>query len=565
MAHLWRALAIMAETYRHSGNNQLGNWASNFWQELKRRKVVRVAIGYALVAWVLVEISSVLFPALLLPDWSTRLVVALALIGFPIAVLMAWALETSPEGLRREHSLSDRGTAVPVPGSGSPAQSVEGAAGQRLEQTDDRQAILVLPFTNMSESSENEYFSDGVTEEILNLLARQPELRVVSRTTSFSFKGSSMDVRAIADRLDVQIVLEGSIRRAGNRVRIIAQLIDASNDAHLWSDSFDREIDDIFAVQAEIAHCIVDCLDLEPASYEESETPTPSIEAYEYYLRGRQYFHTISETGLRFACQMFNKAIEIDPAFARAYAGLADSHSLIAQWIDRSPEHLDSADRASRKALELAPNLAESHSARGFSLSLKGDLAAASKEFERALELDPQNYEALYLYGRSRFVEGRNREAADLWTRAHATQPDEFQSIALKSQALRYLDTEEAAAATRQAIAAIERRLELNPDDLRALGLGAALLVSAGRVEAGLGMVERALELAPTDIVVLYNAACTYAHAGRKDQALEFLERRMQRSGTIYREWVEQDSDFDGMRNDPRFMALLDRMPRVED
>lgn len=563
MVHLWRGLAIMAATYGRNGNNRLGNWVSSFWQELKRRKVVRVAIGYALVAWVLVEISSVLFPALLLPDWSTRLVVALALIGFPISLVMAWALETSPEGLRREFSPSDTGTADP--GAGSSARHGASTPGQQLEATDGRRAIVVLPFANMSESSENEYFSDGVTEEILNLLARQPELRVVSRTTSFSFKGSSMDVRAIADRLGVQIVLEGSIRRAGNRVRIIAQLIDASNDAHLWSDSFDREIDDIFAVQAEIAHCIVDCLDLEPASFDESEASTPSIEAYEYYLRGRQYFHTISETGLKFACQMFNKAIEIDPAFARAYAGLADSHSLIAQWLDRSPEHLESADRASRKALELAPNLAESHSARGFSLSLKGDLAAASREFERALELDPQNYEALYLYGRSRYVEGRNQEAADLWTRAHATQPDEFQSIALKSQALRNLDSDEAAAATRQGIAAIERRLELNPDDLRALGLGAGLLISAGRAEAGLGMVERALELAPTDMSVLYNAACSYAQAGRKDQALEVLERRMQRAGTIYREWVEQDSDFDGLRGDPRFTALLERMPRVED
>ncbi|HSM69053.1 MAG TPA: tetratricopeptide repeat protein [Xanthomonadales bacterium] len=540
----------------------MGNWVSNFWQELKRRKVVRVAIGYALVAWVLVEISSVLFPALLLPDWSTRLVVALALIGFPIALVMAWALETSPEGLRRELSPSEPETAVP--GSGRPVKRVESAAGQQLETMDERRAILVLPFANMSESSENEYFSDGITEEILNLLARQPELRVVSRTTSFSFKGSTMDVRAIADRLGVQIVLEGSIRRAGNRVRIIAQLIDASNDAHLWSDSFDREIDDIFAVQAEIAHCIVNCLDLEPASFEEGEASTPSIEAYEYYLRGRQYFHTLSENGLRFACQMFNKAIEIDPGFARAYAGSADSHSLISQWFDRSPEHLEAADRASNKALELAPNLAESHSARGFSLSLKGDLEAASREFERALELDPQNYEALYLYGRSRYVEGRNREAADLWTRAHATQPDEFQSIALNSQVLRKLDPGEAAAATGQAIAAIERRLELNPDDLRALGLGAALLISAGRVEAGLGMVERALELAPTDMAVLYNAACSYAQAGRNDQALEVLERRMQRAGTIYREWVEQDSDFDGLQGDPRFTALLERMPRVE-
>jgi adenylate cyclase len=266
---------------------------------------------------------------------------------------------------------------------------------------------------------------------------------------------------------------------------------------------------------------------------------------------------------LKFAQQMFNKAIEIDPLFARAYAGLADTHSLIAQWHDRSPEHLEAADQASRKALELAPNLAESHSARGFALSLNGDFTRASSEFERALELDPQNYDALYLYGRSRLVEGRFKEAADLWARAHATQPDEFQSLALMSGALKNFDAGAATVAARQAIAAIERRLELNPDDLRALSLGAGQLVGAGRVEEGLAMAERALELAPGDLSVMYNTACCYAQAGRHERALELLEQRLQRSETIYREWVEHDSDFAGLQGDPRFIALLDRMPRV--
>jgi adenylate cyclase len=532
-----------------------------FWQELKRRKVVRVAIGYVFVSWALIEVSSVLFPALLLPAWSSRLVIVLVLLGFPIAVMLAWAVETGPEGLRRDR---------PVAGSGAAPLTIgrlerqgESAAVKRPEPVDEGRAIVVLPFSNLSENSENEYFSDGVTEEILNLLARQPELRVVSRTTSFTFKGSSLDIRTIADRLGVQIVLEGSIRRSGNRVRIAAQLIDASTDAPLWSNSFDREIDDIFAVQAEIARCIVDAMDLEPALLPESEASTHNIEAYDYYLRGRQYFHMITESSLKFALQMFNKAIEIDPSFARAHAGLADTHSIIAQWLDRSPDHLESADRASRRAVELAPNMAESHSARGFALSLNGDFAAASSEFERALELDPQNYDALYLYGRSRLVEGKFQEATDLWARAHATQPDEYQSLALMSGALKNLDREAATVAARRAIVAIGKRLELNPDDLRALSLGSGALVSAGRVEEGLAMAERALELAPGELGSLYNGACCFAQAGRYERALELLERRLQAAGTIYREWVENDSDFNGLRKDPRFIALLERMPRV--
>lgn len=539
----------------------MANVISRFWQELKRRKVVRVAVAYLLIAWLMVEVASLVFPALLLPEWSSRLVVALAMIGFPIALVMAWAFQISPEGVRRQASPADSTPAVPSPAVPEPA--AEPAAAIAAGKTDSRRSIVVLPFTNLSDAAENEYFSDGVTEEILNLLARQPDLRVISRTTSFSFKNIPTDVRTVAGRLGVEMVLEGSVRRAGNRVRIIAQLIDAETDAHLWSDSFDRELEDIFAVQAEIARCIVDAMNLNQEACPASEAPTRSIEAYDYYLRGRQYFHTITDQGLKIARQLFGKAIEIDPGFARAYAGLADTESLIAQWLSRSPEHLEAADRASRQALKLAPNLAEAHSSRGFALSLKGDFLAASREFEHALALDPQNYEALYLFGRSRFAEGKLREAASLWERAHATQPDEFQSVALRALALRNLDRDASKAANDLAIAAIRQRLELNPDDLRALSLGCGHLVQTGHTEEGIAMAERALELAPNDISVLYNASCCYAQAGYTEKALSTLERRLQQEGTIYREWVEQDADFDGLREDPRFQALMERMPRL--
>lgn len=523
---------------------------SGLWAELRRRKVVRVAIAYVIVGWVLVEAASVVFPMLLLPDWSTRLVLALALLGFPIALALAWALDVTPEGIRRERSRSG-----PQPGSaGARPGSVD---------VDQRRSILVMPFTNMSDSAENEYFSDGITEEILNLLARQPDLRVASRTTTFCFKNCDVDLRTIVERMGADMLLEGSVRRAGNRVRIIAQLIDAGTDAHIWSESFDREIEDIFTVQAEIARSIVGAMELEHAVTPRLPAAPGNIEAYDYYLRGRQYMQTISGRGLGIARTLFTRAIEADPQFARAYAGLADAEALTAQWFDRTPEHLEAADRASRKALELAPGQAEAHASRGFALSLKGDFAAASREFERALALDPQNYDALNMYGRSRFAEGRLREAAELWARAHASQPDEFQALALRTTALEEIDPEAAYENSLRAAEAIRRRLELNPDDLRALSLGAGVLVTIGRVEEGLEMARRVEELAPDDISVLYNAACSYARAGDHEQALRTLERRLDLAGTIYREWVEHDADFAGMRDDPRFRALLERMPRV--
>jgi adenylate cyclase len=413
----------------------------------------------------------------------------------------------------------------------------------------------------MSGDPENEFFSDGIAEDILNLLARQPNLRVTSRTSSFSFKNTALDVRAIAEKLGVDIVLEGSVRRAGNRVRIVAQLIDAANDAHLWSDSYDRELEDIFAVQTEIAKRIVDAMDLDPDTCVDSGGNTDEIEAYDYYLRGRQYYHQYTMRSMDFAREMFQKAIEIDPNFARAYAGLADTESAIAQWHE--PAHEAAADAASRKALELAPDLAEAHASRGFVLSVSGDYQAAGEQFEQALALDPTQYESLYLYGRARFAEGELEQAADLWRRAHEALPDEFQAATLRIGALTGVGLhDEAKAANAIAMEAIDRRLALNPDDLRALSLGGCVAHHAGREADGRAMIERVLELAPTDGGVLHNVTCYYSNIGDVEKAIEMLERAMAVMGTIYRDWVDHDSDFDTIRDDPRFKALVEKMPQ---
>ena len=528
-----------------------GSGFKNFWSELRRRKVIRAAVVYVIVAWLVVEVASVTFPELLLPDWSVRLVIALAIVGFPLSMVLAWAFDLSPEGLQRE-----------TPGNpGAPFATGDG--GKELPsvpaRADSRRAIAVLPLTNMSGDPENEFFSDGITEELLNLLARQPDLRVVSRTSSFAFKNTQLDVPSIARKLDVDIVLEGSVRRAGNRVRIVAQLIDAASDAHLWSDTYDRELEDIFAVQTEIARCIVDAMDLQTTREVECDCTTDDVNAYEYYLRGRQYFHALVSRSLGFAREMFLKAIEIDPQFARAYAGLADTECIIAQWIDPAPGHIQAADEASKKALELAPHLAEAHSSRGFALTLKGDFAGSAKEFEAALRIEPTNYEALYLYGRSRFAEGNAEHAAELWARAHAAMPDEYQSVALRAMALQGLGRhEEASEANEQALALADRRLALNPDDLRALTMSSGSLIKLGRVEDGLARLQRALDIAPGDIGVLYMAACNYALAGKVDESLTTLEKRIELGGRNFRDWVVKDPDFDSIRDDPRFMALLE-------
>jgi adenylate cyclase len=341
----------------------------------------------------------------------------------------------------------------------------------------------------------------------------------------------------------------------------MAQLIDPEQDAQLWSDQFDRELTDIFALQGEIARSIVGALDLDPNCCPKPKAATQELEAYDYYLRGLQYFYMLTESSVEIAREMFQRAIDIDPGFARAYAGLANNESITAQWFDHSPARLEAADRASRRALELAPDLAEAHSARGYALTLSGDFAEAALEFESALEIEPGNYEALYLFARSRFAEGKMAEAAALFRRAHETQPDEFQAVSLLEATLRAMgtDDEQRAAATKQAVAAIQKRLELNPDDQRALNLGCGMLVSDGQVEQGLEMARRLLQLAPNEPGALYNTTCAFANAGRHDEALDLLERRVAMGG-LYRQWVEHDPDFASLRDHPRFQALLGQM-----
>lgn len=529
-----------------------------FWQELRRRKVIRVAVAYAVVAWIVVEVASVLLPTLLLPEWSARLVTVLAMLGFPIALVLAWVFELTPGGAQLERPADETAAA--------PERRDAALAAPGPSAGDSRRSIVVVPFANLSDETSQAYFSDGMTEEILALLARQPNLRVVSRTTSFALRNSAHDVRSIARMLDVEMVLEGSVRRAGNRVRIMAQLIDPEQDAQIWSDQFDRELTDIFAVQAEIARSIVGALNLDPDYCPKPAVATQEVEAYDYYLRGLQYLYTLTESGVDIAREMFQRAIDIDPAFARAYAGLANVESTTAQWFDHSPARLEAAERASGRALELAPDLAEAHSARGYALTLSGDFAGAAREFESALEIEPGNFEALYLFARSRFAEGKMAEAAALFRKAHETQPDEFQAISLFEGTLRAMGADEGqrVEARKRAIAAIEKRLELNPDDQRALQLGCGMLVSDGQVERGLEMARQLLRLAPNDPTALYNTTCAFANAGRHDEALDLLERRVGMGG-LYRQWVERDPDLAGLRDHPRFQALLTRMssPRV--
>lgn len=425
-----------------------------------------------------------------------------------------------------------------------------------------RRGIAVLPLINMSGDPENDYFSDGVAEELLNLLARIPELRVASRTSSFAFRNTRKSLREIAEALNAELILEGSVRKSGNRVRITMQLINTGDDSHLWSEIYDRELTDIFALQSEIAGQVVGAIRRGEAGNIPIYQATVSPRAYEYYLRGRKLYHQWDRGRLRQAQTMFERAIELDPDYAKAWAGLADCASMSYMWWDQSDELLHLADTASQRALALSPNLAESHTARAFALTLLNSFDAATEEFERAIKLDPLLYEAWYLFGRSRFAQGKPAEAAQLFEQAASVRPDDFQSIALAATAYTALgDAENTQRTAAEAVRRAEIHLSLNPDDTRALTLGACNLGEIGDHERAREWIEKALEIAPEDVGVLHNAGCFYAASGEKERALEVFEKRLAKSD-IYQDWIDNDSDFDTLRDDPRFLAMLEKARR---
>ena len=422
-------------------------------------------------------------------------------------------------------------------------------------------SIAVLPFVNLSGDSEDEYFGDGMAEEIITALAKVQGLHVASRTSAFAFKDRQVDIRAIGELLNVGAVLEGSVRRSGNTLRVTAQLISTTDGYHLWAGRFDRERKDIFAIHDDIAANIVRALRMvlgEDARRAITRAPTSDPEAYDLYLRGRQFFHQRRKKSVIFARQMFQRAIQLDPEYARAYAGIADACSFLAHYYedDDAAAHLAEADAASRKALELDPQLAEAHAARGFLLTLQQHLVEAEAEFQRAIELDPNQFEARYFQARTCFQRGELTRALELFGEAGRVR-DDHEALYFAAQTLTALNRPaEAETAYRKALPAIERYLELNPDDGRAITMAAVCCSRLGNRARGLAWAEQATVVDPEDANVAYNVACLMALEGERDRAIDLLARAF-RVGFARRDWIEHDPDLESLRGDLRFQAMV--------
>jgi len=441
---------------------------------------------------------------------------------------------------------------------GVPGMAHAGAAGVRP-------SIAVLPFSNMSGDPEQEYFADGMTEDLITDLSKVSGLSVIARNSVFTYKGRPADIQEVSRRFGVATVLEGSVRKAGQRVRINAQLIDGKDGTHLWADRFDRDLTDIFALQDEITKTIIEQLKVRllPAERRAIEAPpTQSIDAYNHYLQGRHFYHLHSTQHAQLAQRLFRKAVELDPLYARAYSGLADC-----AWFLFTNHHESATVQeilaASTTALELDPTQAEAHASHGMALHLSGQHKEAAAEFEKSIEMDPNLFEGFYLYAYACRDSGDAKGAARMYARASELAPDDFRTALMLFQMLRDLGRpDESLRAAHVGLERAERALAAHPDIPLPASLSASTFAALGERSLALEWAARALTIAPDDPLTRYNIACVYALLGEKDQAIDLLEQWSARANKVTRRWLVNDTDFDGLRGQPRFKALVERTTR---
>jgi len=580
---------------------------SHFLAELKRRNVYKVAVAYAIVGWLLVQISTQVFPFLEIPNWVVRLVIALVAIGFPIALVIAWAFEATPEGIKRTEVADAMPTASSQKKHAWIFVVIVGAAlsvglffigrytGRNTASTSELPAksIAVLPFDNLSRDPDNAYFAEGVQDEILTRLAKVADLKVISRTSTQRFKSTPSDLREIAKQLGVMNILEGSVQKANDQVRVNVQLINAMSDAHLWADTYDRKLIDIFAVESEIAKTIADTLQAKLTGSEKqmmAAQPTSNTEAYELYHKGRSLWEKRSGDNIPKAIAFYEQAIARDPNYALAYAGLAQAYIILPFWagVDRLDASSKAKD-AALKALRLDPNLAEAHLALGKVLFFSEiDLAGALREYQRAIELQPNDATAHHWLGNDTLAAlGRFEEAIAQGKRAVELDPlspvinTDFgttfyyahrydDSVRQLRKTLEIDPTSfyahfnlgialQAAGDLSGALAEYEKAKQLS-DNTYVSMLCAQAKAYAGDKDAALRMLSDLDKMSQRREVVGYLRALLYLSLNNKDEALRWLEQGFEERDGSNISWIKVDPLLDSLHGDPRFEALVQRV-----
>ncbi len=429
----------------------------------------------------------------------------------------------------------------------------------------DKPSIAVLPFLNMSNDPEQDFFSDGISEDIITDLSKVSNLYVSSRNSSFVFKGAAVNIEQAASKLRVRYILEGSVRKVGDRVRITAQLVDGDSGGHIWAERYDRHLENIFDVQDEIAGRIVNALKVKISPSEEraiEKRPTQDVDAYQQYLRGRSFLREMTRKSVELAVDMFKSAVEIDPQYAQAFAGLAESECTLADHYDVPPGVMEDAVKNSRRALEIDPALAEAHASLGWVLSLLNRREEAESQFQKAIELSPHLFEA-HFYLASMYLTSRQFDkAVPLIRRAYELADHDLQAGMMLMCTYRGAgDVVQCKNIARRVFEVAKIRSDLNPEDETATYVGAFALLEMGELDKAKSWAEIAVAVASEDSRQRYNLACLLSLLGQTEQAIDQIRLVLAeiRGNDRKIEWMRyNDPDLDKIRDDPRFVALFD-------
>jgi adenylate cyclase len=529
------------------------------WRALRSSRIARVAVGYAAAGWLLVQVAATMLVPLGLPDWALRFLIVLVIAGFFVAIAVAWGFDVRST-TRDSMALGEREVDADARGGEADRALVPPVPGVPMPSTDP--SVAVLAFADMSPARDQGYFCEGTAEEIINALAGVQGLRVASRSGSFQFKDRAVDNRDVARLLAVRAVLDGSVRKAGDRVRVAAQLV-GSDGVLLWSETFDRRLEDIFAIQEEIARATVRALRVTLLATDAARLErrgTGSLAAYEFFLRGRQLMRREKAAEQRSAAELFREAIRLDPLFAEAHAALASVRAHMCYRSGDESATFDDARDASLRALELAPGLAVAHVARAQVHGVDGQTREAAAAFERAIALDARLFDAHYYYAQFLVTQGDHAAAVRHYEVAFALRPDDYLPVTLAIQEYQALgDCAGEQSAIQRSWAAIERRLAIDPDDSAAYDHGAAVLSLLGRKQESRRFSERAVALRPDDPQTHYNAACTSMLSGDHEAALDLLERAVTLGWSNAR-WIMNDNDLVPLHDHPRFRQIVARL-----
>jgi non-specific serine/threonine protein kinase len=438
---------------------------------------------------------------------------------------------------------------------------LEALRGARSSSPATSRTLAVLYFESSSDAKEDEYLRNGMTEDIIIELSKLRDLEVLSRSAVMPFRDQEIPATEIGRALDVAYVMDGSLRRSGDTLRVTTTLVETTSERSIWAERFDRKLEDVFAIQAEIAESIAGALRVVLTDAEKraiAKPPTTNVAAYEQYLRGRQSFRQFRRRNIEFAKEKFEHAIAIDADYAAAYAGLADAYSYLYMFWAATEDNRASAEEASRSAIRLDFDLAEAHVARGIAVSLSKRYEEAGREFETAIRLNPRLFEAYYFYARTHYSRGLLEDAVYWFRRASEVRPEDYQAPTLMASALGGLGRkEESDDAFRLALNLAKAHLRLYPGDARALYFSALALAQLGdRQEESLEFAERALAIDPEEPQILYNVACTYAVLGRPEKAIDCLAETVSH-GDWWITWMANDPDLESLHENPRFRALL--------